>query len=507
MLFLILKSIIIPCLCLITVLFLKNNNANIRQKIIFFTLLLCVFLPIFSYLPTSFTVRYSTPDSTGEIKELEPQLSNTIRSNKTAKNTEKPQLTNSLSRHPDTKFSFVYWSRFLLLLYLCGLSYRLLKLFFQYKFLINLNIASEIYKQNYLLKDISNKKINYYISDQTSVPFLSVQRHSIEIFLPIAARQWDRLTIENIISHELCHYKRKDHLAIWLAEIVAAVYWFNPLIAHLVHMHKEHVELACDYQLILDGIDSSHYAKTILNMPTTSDNLPIVASIASQPSFLKQRVLAILDRKKQNIGMSKALFILIVAICAFMVGCVNNSTLLSINNLIELISYDLPSFRTGSIDNGSIHISTLYDGKDKNNTFIEFEFSTEESNHSTWLKLGPLKKFTNQIQTWNYKTINGAFLTGKYRVSGVVPDGVVDGVAVGIYYTDDNDKLIIHKSVGPIVNKTPNIICSWPLDLKDKMITKYTPQLTSYNAESIKRMLCGSQLLVDGIYFITQIPK
>ena len=97
---------------------------------------------------------------------------------------------------------------------------------------------------------------------------------------------------------------------------------------------------------------------------------------------------------------------------------------------------------------------------------------------------------------------DGVNFTGEYEVTGVVPDGVVDGVAIGMIGMDFDGNLNILKSEGEIQNETPNFVCSWPLGLYDDELVPSLPQLSSDNPDSVRRLLCGSQLVGNGSHLL-----
>ncbi len=494
---LIIKVSLITLLCLFSLRLITHNSANLKQKVILATLCLCILLPLFSYIPFSININKwgnlysSTPTS---INDNAPVLqTNIINIANNSKNTE------TIVNPSETNQTITFLQLFLTL-WIIGIVLRLTQYIFQFICIKNLVLQSkpfELVKCN--IQPIN--KINCLISSKTQVPFLFVTFKTVHIVLPEKASNWDSKTLNNIISHELCHYSRKDHIALWLIDFVSIVYWFHPFILLLRNKHKNYMELACDHALLCNGMDPQSYAQTLLSISQNKKELPIVAHMSSNKSFLKKRILAIINLKSPKLNLNQLLLLMFIAFQITLVGCVNSSILMTESSFYKLLSYQLPSFRKGTITPGTIQISTVYDGK-QGNTFLELEFYNKEYNQTSWLKLGPLKKFNDQIQTWQYKTLNQSELTGRYKISGVVADGAVDGVALGIIYANQKGEMVIHKSKGPMSNGYPNIVCSWPLDFRDSQIKQWAPQQKTLNAETVKRLICGAQLLDDGEYSI-----
>jgi hypothetical protein len=50
------------------------------------------------------------------------------------------------------------------------------------------------------------------------------------ILLPIEAAGWSSERLRVVFLHELAHLRRRDHLTLLLHRVIAALYWFNPLV-------------------------------------------------------------------------------------------------------------------------------------------------------------------------------------------------------------------------------------------------------------------------------------
>src|SRR5207247_5944181 len=67
-----------------------------------------------------------------------------------------------------------------------------------------------------------------------------------EIILPLSARQWSDERMRVVLWHELAHIQRGDWLVQMMAEVLRAVYWFNPLIWIACGRLRFESEQACD---------------------------------------------------------------------------------------------------------------------------------------------------------------------------------------------------------------------------------------------------------------------
>jgi TonB family protein len=92
------------------------------------------------------------------------------------------------------------------------------------------------------------------------------------ILLPSCALDWNPECLRSVLAHEREHIRRLDPLSHWFAELVCAVWWFNPF-AWLARNRAAHErECACDDAVLLSGVRPTDYASELLNLAAT---LPI----------------------------------------------------------------------------------------------------------------------------------------------------------------------------------------------------------------------------------------
>lgn len=123
------------------------------------------------------------------------------------------------------------------------------------------------------------------------------------ILLPNAADAWPDDRRQAVLMHELAHVRRRDCLALLIAQLAMALYWFNPLVWLAWRRLLNESERACDDLVLSQGSKASDYAEHLLGVAAgaKADVLGASAAIAmARPSQLHGRLLAILDEKQNR---------------------------------------------------------------------------------------------------------------------------------------------------------------------------------------------------------------
>jgi HEAT repeat protein/beta-lactamase regulating signal transducer with metallopeptidase domain len=118
------------------------------------------------------------------------------------------------------------------------------------------------------------------------------------IVVPPAADEWSDERRRVVVLHELAHIKRRDCLTQAIAQIVCAVYWFNPIVWLAARRLRVERERACDDFVLAAGEKSADYAAHLLDIAQAmrQDRVPAIAGLAmARPSQLEGRLLAILN--------------------------------------------------------------------------------------------------------------------------------------------------------------------------------------------------------------------
>ena len=499
---------LISGICWVALKFVKNASPQLSQNLISICFIMCLALPLFRLSPISIDI-YDLLIDKPSIQETAAQEWNDVYLNvpehppMTAHIMQYYALTDNLELpeppviEPTAVEQELAWNQILLWIWLMGFVINVMYRFWQFLQIRGIINRGQDYELNQYKGD---SHVRARVSKEIDVPFLFVGRHPY-LMLPERILHVGEEHLQHILQHELCHYRRRDHWSMWLGLISSSIYWFHPLIRYLRVRQKQAMEEACDEQLLQEGVNRYSYAQTLVFVAKYNLNNPLVAHMAAKPKLLKSRIHAIIHNSTMKLGRKHKSLLLLSALMVFMTGCIDHQAqaFLKTTELVQLISQDFDSFRNAKLSKGHFYLTLLYDGTSDQETTAELEI-VSPNGHRTWLTFGPLKKFTDVVYTWHFRLLKGAALSGRYRINGVVPDGVVDGVAMGLLVSDFDGNISIKKTKSEIVGEIPNVVCSWPLRIEEMRLMSLMPQLSVNNPDSAERMICGAMLMGNGEY-------
>ncbi len=137
--------------------------------------------------------------------------------------------------------------------------------------------------------------------------------------------------LENILRHELTHYRRKDVLYKWFAVAATSIHWFNPFMPLIRREISRACELSCDEAVIagMSAEEKQFYGNTLLAL---SANGRLSAGILSttlceDKKALKERLVSIMRYKGKSASAAvlAAALTLLLAGCAMALGAANGS--------------------------------------------------------------------------------------------------------------------------------------------------------------------------------------
>ena len=148
---------------------------------------------------------------------------------------------------------------------------------------------------------IPGEKPALYFSDSVRPPMM-LGLLKPKIVLPM--REYNEELLQNILRHELTHYRRFDMLYKWASVVILSLHWFNP-ISWLVRKELNRAcEMSCDEMLLrsMNKEQKQSYGNTLLMM-AASTGLPsavVATTFATEKRNLKERLNQIMNYKKSR---------------------------------------------------------------------------------------------------------------------------------------------------------------------------------------------------------------
>ena len=134
------------------------------------------------------------------------------------------------------------------------------------------------------------------VSSRALVPITWGVRHPC-VLLPADVAAWSRERVRVVLAHELAHVARADWIVHVVAQVVCAIYWFNPLFWLAEGALGRESEQAADDRALALGLDASRYAEQLIAIVRAcrvpmSAHAPVVGM--ARAAHLERRVAALL---------------------------------------------------------------------------------------------------------------------------------------------------------------------------------------------------------------------
>jgi len=170
------------------------------------------------------------------------------------------------------------------------------------------------------------------------------------ILLPSEALRWSDERIHAVLHHELAHVRRFDWTIALAANLLRAVYWFNPLMWIAYRRLRHEGERACDDLVLTSGISGSEYAAHLLDVARESvqrrDPWSPAIAIAHR-SMLEGRVRAMLTARVNREPLSASVRATTVAVLATVTASIGTITVSG--NTIVAPTPDIRLIQSGTL--------------------------------------------------------------------------------------------------------------------------------------------------------------
>ncbi|MEJ7593427.1 MAG: M56 family metallopeptidase [Planctomycetaceae bacterium] len=126
--------------------------------------------------------------------------------------------------------------------------------------------------------------------------------------------------LESVLTHELAHLRRYDHLLIVVQRVLEAVLFFHPVTWYLSRRIHDEREICCDDLVLAIGGDRLQYALSLLRVaelrlaaaPGNNKSLTALAADGQRPSKLRQRIARLLGDSSNDSVRVSSLWLLAV---------------------------------------------------------------------------------------------------------------------------------------------------------------------------------------------------
>ncbi len=154
-----------------------------------------------------------------------------------------------------------------------------------------------------------------------------------------------------IMTHELCHVRRRDNLTAAIHMLVEALFWFHPLVWWLGRQLLAERERACDEAVIAAGGNSQVYAEGILAVCKHYLESPLVCAAGVAGADLKKRIERIMSGSvSRRLNAARKALLVTAAATAIVMPILSGSILST--SLLARAAFDdskAPSFQTVTI--------------------------------------------------------------------------------------------------------------------------------------------------------------
>ena len=140
------------------------------------------------------------------------------------------------------------------------------------------------------------------------------------ILLPADADSWGEDRLRAVLLHELAHIRRNDWESQLIAQMMCAVYWFNPLVWFAARRMRVEAERACDDYVLGAGYQSTDYAQHLVDIARNvkiADSVSRASVAITRSSRIEERIRMILAENLNRRPLTKVALVVGYCIVVF----------------------------------------------------------------------------------------------------------------------------------------------------------------------------------------------
>ena len=275
-----------------------------------------------------------TPPSTALGGPINNPANRSIADTKGSENTQAIALPATTSVPSAQSFS---WTKTLLVIWIIGVVSFWLRLVWQHALIKRLlnnctRLNDEQWQQ--LLANCSHslglkQKVSLLVHQAAHSPVSAGVWHPV-VILPEDAESWDPEQRRLVLLHELAHVARRDVLTQMLAGFACGLFWFNPICWYGLFQMRKLRELACDDLVLNCGQQPAGYADVLLDIARSYQHQNYSTAVGmAHRSNVENRIMAILDKTRRHVSLSRNAARLLLASAVALVCLVGTAQLRS----------------------------------------------------------------------------------------------------------------------------------------------------------------------------------
>ena len=195
------------------------------------------------------------------------------------------------------------------------------------------------------LSKYTDKRIAVRISDKISSPLMTGV-FKPTLLLPETAMDEEQLN--NVLAHEMIHFKRKDILLKWFVSIVKCIHWFNPAVYYISRQADIECEISCDLAVVkgMSKEQEAKYISTILALISAGNRrtAALTTGMTSDKKTLKRRFMMIKNKvtfNKKTLTISIILAVILLCGTVLASGLLNYTFISEYENELLSVSTDI----------------------------------------------------------------------------------------------------------------------------------------------------------------------
>ena len=178
------------------------------------------------------------------------------------------------------------------------------------------------------------------------------------ILLPADADNWGEDRLRAVLLHELAHIRRNDWESQLIAQMMCAVYWFNPLVWFAARRMRVEAERACDDYVLSSGYQSTDYAQHLVDIVRTvkeTDSVSRAAVAIVRSSKIEERIRMILAENLNRRPLTKVALVVGYCVVISFAGLIGAARLAEAELSLGVVLEGLHSAQT-EVTSGELEI-------------------------------------------------------------------------------------------------------------------------------------------------------